>query len=455
MDDDDDIFPETPRNSGLIDPRATVSQDLAAREFAERYGGRMAFCHDHGKWFEYDGNIWRMCRTPVAFQYIRELSRQLSASAPGGAKLQEARFSSAVETFAKADPVFRRTADYWDSDPFLLGTPTGTVDLSTGRLRLSMQSDNITKATAVAPDEFEDCMLWHRFLEEATGGDEGMQRFLQQIAGYALTGDISEQSLFFIHGPGGAGKGVFINTLKHIMADYAKTAGMEAFAARKSSGHPTDLAGLRGARLVTASETEDGAAWDEARIKQLTGGEAISARFMRQDFFEYMPQFTLLIIGNHQPALRTVDEAMRRRFNIIPFVRIPTKPDTHLERKLRLEWPGILRWMINGCTDWLENGLVRPQSVLDATEDYFDEQNTIQQWIERDCHTELGNYYLQESTSALFESWSKFAKASGIAPGSAKSFKPALQRLGYNYHRSPSIGRCFQQITLRHPGILD
>ncbi len=429
-------------------PGIVVTEDMAALAFADRYGGRLAFCHDHGKWFEYDGNTWRICRVPAALQYARELARRLSVSAPSGAQLQKTKFAQGVETFARIDPVFRRTADYWDRDPFLLGTPSGTVDLRTGRLRSPMQSDNITKSTAIAPEELEDCGLWHAFIRQATAGDAGMERFLQQICGYALTGDVSEQSLFFIHGPGGAGKGVFINTIKNIMADYAKTAGMETFAARRSSAHPTDLAGLHGARLVTASETEEGAAWDEARIKQLTGADVISARFMRQDFFEYMPQFTLLIVGNYQPVLRTVDEAMRRRFNIIPFIYVPQKPDTKLEQKLKEEWPAILRWMINGCVDWQKNGLVRPQSVLDATDEYFEEQNTIKQWIERDCVTETGNFYMMESTTALFESWAKFAKASGIPAGSAKSFKPAMTRMGFDYHHT-THGRYFRQITLK------
>jgi putative DNA primase/helicase len=424
-----------------------ISEDSVARLFAHRWRGKLAFCHDHGKWAEYDGNTWRFCRVPVAFQYARELSRNLSNLKPTAAALKT-RFAAGVEKFAQADPIFRRTADHWDRDIFLLGTPAGTVDLRTGRLRASMQSDFITKSTAVAPEEFEDCPTWFRFLNEATGGDEEMIRFLQQIAGYSLTGDISEQALFFIHGPGGAGKGTFINTLQYLMGDYAKVSAMETFAARKHAQHSTELAMLRGARLVTASETEEGAAWAEARIKQLTGGDVIAARFMRQDFFEFLPQFTLVIVGNFKPTLRTVDEAMRRRFNIIPFTIIPKRKDRNLAAKLAGEAPGILRWMINGCLDWQANGLVRPDSVVSATDEYFEDQNTTQQWLEESCDVDFSNFYRYEKTGPLFESWSRFAKLNGAEIGNSKSFKATMERMGFKYKRDKT-GRYFYHVSLK------
>jgi putative DNA primase/helicase len=245
-----------------IAPGLVVTEDMAALEFARKWGGRLAYCHDHGKWFEYDGNIWRVCKTPVAFHYARELCRRLSFSALAGAQLQKTRFAAGVEQFARADPTFARTAEFWDQDIWTLGTPDGTVDLRTGRIRPAVQSEHITKSTAVSPDLFEDCPAWTTFLEQATGGDESMMRFMQQIAGMALTGDISEQSLFFIWGPGGNGKGTFIHTIESILGDYAEDAAMDSFTAHRSSQHPTDLASLRGARLVTASETESGAAWN-------------------------------------------------------------------------------------------------------------------------------------------------------------------------------------------------
>jgi putative DNA primase/helicase len=156
----------------------------------------------------------------------------------------------------------------------------------------------------------------------------------------------------FCYGPGGNGKTVLLNTVSAIRGDYATVAAMETFVASQFDQHPTDMAMLCGARLVTAAETEEGRAWAETKIKQLTGGDPISARFMRQDFFTYKPTFKLMIIGNHEPALRNVDDAARRRINIVPFIRKPAVIDKQLEDKLRVEWPGILRWMIQGCLNW-------------------------------------------------------------------------------------------------------
>ena len=168
------------------------------------------------------------------------------------------------------------------------------------------------------------CPIWLQFLAEITGGDQNLQDFLQRMFGYALTGVTTEHALFFLYGTGGNGKSVFINTISGILAEYHKPAPIETFTASQSERHPTDLAGLRGARCVTAVETEEGRRWAESKIKALTGGDRISARFMRQDFFEYVPQFKLIIAGNHKPGLSSVDEAIRRRFNLIPFtVTIP------------------------------------------------------------------------------------------------------------------------------------
>jgi putative DNA primase/helicase len=246
--------------------------------------------------------------------------------------------------------------------------------------------------------------------------------------GYGLTGDIREHALFFAHGDGGNGKGVFLNTCRNIFGDYAQTAVMDTFTASQNDKHTTDLAMLKGARLVSASETEEGRAWAESRIKTMTGGDPITARFMRRDNFTYNPQFKLFIIGNHKPVLKNVDDAARRRFNMIPFVHKPIKKDSALEDKLRAEWPAIFRWMIDGCLDWQQNGLIRPAVVAEATETYFTEQDTLNQWIAENCDT--GNNS-SDTTANLFTSWSEWATANGEKPGTTKWFSQALQKQGY------------------------
>jgi putative DNA primase/helicase len=291
---------------------------------------------------------------------------------------------AAVERLAMAGDAMGVTSSIWDADPFLLGTPGGTIDLKTGERYDAKPEDYITKLAAVAPTNEADCPLWLKFLTETTGGDAELIRFLQQWSGYTLTGDTREHQLLFIYGAGGNGKTVFINVLSGILHEYAKSAAMDTFTASRYAKHPTELAWLRGARLVTASETEDGHAWAEAKINLFTGGDLITARFMNKDFFEFWPVFKLTIVGNHKPELRNANDAAKRRHNIVPFNHKPISPDRQLEHKLHAEWPAILRWMIDGCLDWQRNGLVRPAIVTDATDEYFSVQDSFGSWM-ADC----------------------------------------------------------------------
>ncbi len=320
-----------------VRPRSNdiVTEDSAATQFVELHSKDLRFCHSSGAWYRWNAAFWSKDQTGIAFQWARELARQLAEDQDERKRYitNKTSFASGVERFAKVDPQVAVTIDYWDADPWLLGTPGGTVNLRTGELNDPNRDDGITKSTSVAPAGTADCPRWLRFLEETTGNDKELIRFLQQWCGYSLTGLTREHALVFVYGPGGNGK---------ILRHYAATAAMDTFTASHADKHPTDLAMLRGARLVTASETEEGRAWAESRIKQMTGGDRISARFMRQDFFEFVPQFKLTIIGNHKPVLHNVDEAARRRFNIVPFVLQPAEPDRQLEQRLTAEAPAIL-----------------------------------------------------------------------------------------------------------------
>ena len=369
------------------DPPFELTEDGVALAFTARHGDALRYCHQTGEWFYWTGAIWQQQKTKLAYSWARRTCRDAAKGLPVNdrARVGKAAFAAAVERFAQSDETLAVTVDRWDRDPFLLGTPGGTVDLRTTELRPAVRSDYITKATAVTPAAVPDCPLWEAFLNQTTAGDAGLIRFLRQWCGYSLTGDTREHALLFGFGPGGNGKSVFLNTVASIMGDYARTAAMETFTASQGDRHPTDLAMLRGARLVCASETEEGRAWAETRIKQLTGGDTIAARFMRQDFFEFRPQFKLTVIGNHKPVLRNVDDAARRRFNVVPFLHKPANPDRELEAKLRAEWPAILRWMIEGALDWQMNGLVRPAIVTDATAEYFEAQDHFSRWLAECC----------------------------------------------------------------------
>jgi putative DNA primase/helicase len=410
-----------------------ITEDTAAILFTMRYKGDLLFDHDNGQWFRWVGTHWKIERTKLAFDWARLLVRELADGAQKKTLTAVCRtaFASGVERFAQADRAHAITSDGWDADPFLLGTPGGCVDLRDGTIRPMLPSDRITKITGVAPAKVTYCPRWIQFLMESTGDDEATIRFLQQFAGYCLTGSTEEHALMFAHGDGGNGKSVFLNTVAYILGDYATAAPMDTFTASQHDRHPTDLAMLRGARLVMATETEEGRQWAESKIKQLTGGDPITARFMRRDFFTYRPQFKLLFIGNHKPTLRNVDDAAKRRFKMVPFNRTPENPDKGLEAKLRNEGPGILAWAIDGCLDWQENGLCPSPTIIEATKEYFDSQDLFGHWLADCCDVEIGNSWKNASANALYTSWSAYSKNSGEPGGSQKSFGDRMRKKGF------------------------
>jgi putative DNA primase/helicase len=268
-----------------------------------------------------------------------------------------------------------------------------------------------------------------RFLARVTGDDPELIAYLQRLCGYALVGEVVEHALIFLYGLGANGKSTFVNTLAGILGNYGQTAPMDTFTETNGSQHPTDLAMLRGARLVTATETEDGKRWASAKIKVLTGGDKIAARFMRQDFFEFKPQFTLVISGNHKPGLRSVDEAMRRRMHLVPFTQtIPAaERDSGLPAKLQAEWPGILTWMIEGCLAWQRTGLNPPQAVTAATEDYLATEDVMSQWLDEATERDVNSF---EQTTALHDDYRAWAERAGEKFLGVKRFSQALEDRG-------------------------
>jgi putative DNA primase/helicase len=326
---------------------------------------------------------------------------------------------------------------------FGTGVQGGVVDLASGSLMAARPEQRITKQTAVSPAPVGTAHpIWDAFLNEATGGDVHLIGFLKRWFGYCLTGVTVEHALMFVHGDGGNGKSVLLNTITGILGDYAATAVMESLTSRRFEGHTTDLAMLAGARIVTASETEQGKAWAEARFKQLTGGDPITARFMRQDNFTYQPQFKLTVIGNHAPELRSVDNAMRRRFNVVSFNRKPANVDKQLGTKLwEEEGPAILRWMIDGCIEWQEKGLQRPASVEAATAEYFATQDTFTQWVEEQCKVDPGNAEYWGGSTPMYENYTAFVRARGEKVPSHKAWAEMMKQAGYKNNRTHSKGR--------------
>jgi putative DNA primase/helicase len=423
----------------------TFSDDALALRFSDKYADTLRYVAVWNKWFRWTGTLWEEDTTLLAFDLARALCRDISNAANSGAKsLASHRTVAAVTNLARADRRHAAAIEQWDADPWLLNTPEGIIDLRTGSKRAHSAIDYITKCTAVGPSG--DCPRWRMFLSTATNGNAALQSFLQRMLGYSLTGSTRDHALFFLYGLGANGKSVLINTVIGILNEYHRTAPIEMLLASKYDRHPTELAGLVGRRLVTATETEQGKRWAEAKIKALTGGDRISARFMARDFFEFQPRFKLIVAGNHKPSLNTVDEAIRRRFYLVPFtVTVPKEDrDPDLTEKLKAEWPGILQWMIDGCAEWQDKGLAAPECVTKATSEYLASQDVVKNWLE-EC-TEK-NPQAETASSALYRSWKAWCEANGEQAGSNKALSQRITDQGYASRHSRA-GSFFRGIRL-------
>jgi putative DNA primase/helicase len=423
--------PEEPTVEGL----PFSSDEALALRFAENHAGSLRYVAGWNRWLSWTGVHWRADDTLAVWDRVRAQCREAAngRSKKTAKEITSAKTISAVERLARSDRRLAATIDQWDREPLLLNTPDGVVDLRDGRIRPHRPEDYMTKITAVGPRG--EYPKWKAFLSRITNGDAALIAYLQRIAGYCLTGDTGEQAMFFAYGVGANGKGVFLQTLGRVLGDYCKTAAIETFTESKTDRHPTELARLHSARLVTATETESGRNWAESRIKMLTGGDTVAAHFMRQDDFEYVPIFKLFFSGNHKPGLRSVGEAMQRRVNMIPFaVIIPLgERNPHFGDRLRDEWAGILQWMVDGCLDWQERGLAPPEAVTKATEAYFVAQNSFSFWVEECCERDPNAW---TKTTDLFASWKAWAEKAGVRCGDIKGFAEAMEAEGFLWKHS-------------------
>jgi putative DNA primase/helicase len=421
------------------DESLAYSDEVLAQNFIDKHIADLRYTALWGQWLIWDGRRWAPDDKLATFSFVRQLCYEQARQAESrdAKNIASAGTVAAIERLARADQRIAVIVNEWDADPWLLNTPSGTVNLQTNEMRKHNPDDKLTKVTGVAPDADCPIPLWTRFLATVTDGNNELIACLQRMAGYSLTGLTREHALFFLHGTGANGKTTFLNAITACAGEYHRVAPIETFTASNNERHPTELAGLRGARLVTAVETEEGRRWDESKIKALTGGDTISARFMRQDFFQYMPQFKLIIAGNHKPGLRSVDEAIRRRFNLIPFtVTIPPADrDPEFPEKLKIELPGILAWMIEGCRAWQQQGLAPPQVVTDATAAYLESEDAISAWIDECCQRDQNSF---ATSTHLFVSWNQWATKNGEYAGTTKKLVSTLESKGFQPLRKNS-----------------
>jgi putative DNA primase/helicase len=269
------------------------------------------------------------------------------------------------------------------------------------------------------------------FLNDATRGDPELLRYLQRVAGYCLTGAVTEHAFFFCYGGGGNGKGTFINMLDWLLGSYSKVADMDTFTEQRYAKHTTELAFLQGARLVTGQEIDSGCKWNESRLKTLTGGDPITAREMYGNPFTFYPTFKLLFSGNNKPMIKNVDKAMRRRMYLIPFEY--EVPDSKVDGNLRAHFQeneagGILQWAIEGCLDWQQYTLNPPDAVRMTTDEYFEDEDRIGSFFTECCEMGLG---YRELTSRLYQRYREWCEENGIFATSRWNFVAAIGQKGY------------------------
>jgi putative DNA primase/helicase len=434
----------------LVSPR--FSEDDIALCFTREHGADWRYVARWGKWFRFDGARWAEDQKLEVFDCSRKICRENSALCDEKDKVTPKRLNTsafvyAVVRLASSDSHHAATTEQWDADAWALNTASGYINLRTGEVEPNAREKYATKITAGPAGAGRDCPLWRTFLKRVTAEDQELEDYLQRMAGYCLTGSTREHAMFFFYGTGANGKGTFLNTLLGIMGAYAQEASMETFCESKHERHPTELAAMRGARLVVASETPSGRMWAEAKIKTLTGGDTVRARFMHCDEFEFVPQFKLCIMGNHKPGLRGVNEAIRRRLHLIPFtVVIPDhERDLDLGEKLKAEWPAILQWTLDGCREWQRQNLNPPKKVLDATAEYLASEDKLGRWIEERANIDKAS---ATSTKALYRDFCEWLKQAGEHDMSQKRFSQELRDHGFTKDHDRN-GSLFYGIELR------
>ncbi|NEH44916.1 hypothetical protein GR215_24015 [Rhizobium leguminosarum] len=429
-----------------------ASEDQISQFFVRTHSDTIRYCPQTGEWLRFDGSVWR--RDYTVRDDIRRTCADLVERLPEISVAQRNKIRSLptirnTQALAEANPEMHIQLTEFDRDPWSLNTPSGVIDLRTGIVRRATPEDRFMQMTAVAPSAEEDCPTWLRFLRTTTGGDSAMISYLKRVVGYSLTGISAEHAVFVLHGHGGNGKGVFMSTIGSLLASYATTAATETFVNTRNSQHLTFIASLKGKRLVSVPEMPDQVTWNLGRIKQISAGDPIQANSMRGDPFEFTPACKLLFACNEPPSLTSAGNDVRRRFNFLPFTTTvtPEQRDKHLVEKLRAEWPGILRWALNGCVEWQSVGLQAPDAVLRATAEYIDSEDVVGQWLE-DVST-LDSTAVA-SNSEIFGSWTFWASSNGHEVGNMRRLGKQLRKRGLMESRSGATrgwkGRSFRPL---------
>lgn len=423
-----------------------------AKRFANQHGAFVRYCPEEKTWLVWHQGCWiadpgemvnRLAHETVRF-IDEEAKREGLTEQEKQEVLSHARRSAsrgrikAMLDIAKWLEGITVHAVDLDANPWLLNCRNGVLDLKTGELRAHNPEDLITRIIPANYDPDADCPQWERFISTIMGNDLEKASFLQRVVGYATTGITREHCMFVLHGPGANGKTTFLELLRELLPGYTKHTTTDSLLHLRSTPIRNDLARLRCTRLVTAVEVGMEQKLDESLIKQLTGGDQVTARHLYREFFEFKPEFKIFIAANHKPEIRGVDHGIWRRINLIPFeVTIPSEDiDKDLLSKLREELSGILAWAVHGCREWQDHGLQVPGSIKRATREYRAEMDVLENFLDDKCVKGSDRKSPVGAAYALYEKWSSAACQD---PLGKKTFGNLMRQKGYSQVKNDKV----------------
>jgi len=414
-----------------------------ARRLVVASGEDIRYCHATRKWLLWSGSRWLKDQTGEIYLRAKQSVRAILTEAAFAADDAERKALVAHEQRSESEPRIRAMINLaqsepkipvqlheLDRNPMALNVLNGTLDLESGELHPHSRENLITKIAPVNFDPNASCPRWKRFLCTIMDNDDERIRFMARAAGYSLTGLTTEQVFFLCHGVGSNGKTTFIEVLRHMLGDYAQAADFSSFLISKGQTIRNDLAKLQGARFVSATESENGKRMAESVVKQLTGGDTISARFLYGEHFEFRPQFKLWLATNHKPKVVGSDDAFWRRVRLVPFtITIPKdQRDSKLPGRLSHEASGILNWALMGLRDWQQHGLNEPEIVLAATAEYRESQDALGHFIAGKCAVGPNR---EERACELYRSYKEATEAAGEFRMGERDFSSALVDRGF------------------------